>query len=164
MEFKRRIKLFFVYYGRLLLYIIGIIALIFFILRSLNSYAIKQKKKTESTPEEKIIAEEKKEQEKTEKKIVTSFIESCNNGEINYAYSLLSDMYKQGKCKTVLEFKNNYINDTFSIKIYEYKIENENGVYVVTLKQDMLTTGKTDSKKITKLKVDNITEKIEIVD
>ena len=52
----------------------------------------------------------------------------------------------------------------FGIKISDYKIKNENDLYIITLVEDMLATGKIDSTKQIKMKINNIDGKISIID
>ncbi len=163
MEYKRKIKLFFVYYGRLLLYIIGIIVGIIFIIQGMNKYVKEQKKKIEPIEQEKIVAEEKKVQDINNREKISSFIELCKSDEIEESYSMITDSCKQDKFKNIDEFKKYYKN-YFGIKISDYKIKNENDLYIITLVEDMLATGKIDSTKQIKMKINNIDGKISIID
>lgn len=162
--FKRKIRLFFVNYGKLLFYIIGVIAIFFIFLNALNNYAARKNRKA---AQEKAVQQEiniKKrsdlEKENIKKGYILAFINHCMNGNIQEAYNMLTENCKTEKYKTLSEFKSNYVDTIFNVKIDEYKIENENEVYTISLIEDMLVTGKTKSTKQTKIKLDG--KKIDI--
>ena len=151
--FKRKIRLFFVNYGKLLFYIIGVIAIFFIFLNALNNYAARKNRKA---AQEKAVQQEiniKKrsdlEKENIKKGYILAFINHCMNGNIQEAYNMLTENCKNEKYKTINEFKSNYIDTLFNVKIEEYRIENENEIYTIYLTEDMLVTGKTNSSKKT---------------
>ena len=158
MELDRKIKLFFVTYGRLLLYIIGAIAIFILFLRGLNDYAVQEYKKNEISTVE-VITKEKKEEEE----YISEFINYCNAKKIQEAYNMLTDECRNERYNTIEKFKSQYINNLFNIEICEFKIEKQNDIYNVYLTEDMLITGKTEGTKQTKLKVDKA-KKISIND
>ena len=160
--FRRKIRLFFVQYGRLLIFIIGAIVIFIYLLKGLNSYYKETYIKNEITPEERIAIEQEEQDEEQSEKNISQFIDNCNSEKIQEAYNMLTDECKNEKYKTINEFKNNYINLLFNIKICEYKIEKENEIYIVNLTEDMLITGKTESTKHTKLRL-NSNKKINII-
>ena len=160
---KRSIKLFFVYYGKLFLYIIGNICILIFIIQSANSYVIKQNEIKYSSQEYKNSIQQK-ENEKKEKGLISKFIQYCNTNEIDKAYDLLSDECKKEKYKTKEEFLQKYIYKFFYINICEDEILKEEDRYIIYLTQDMLITGKMDSILETKCKIDIQLEKVYIYD
>lgn len=162
MGIDRKIKLFFVTYGRLLFYIITILFGIIFIIQSLNNYAKNKTQKNKLSEEQMVIIEKQKEDEKHDKEYIVKFIEYCNSKKNEEAYNMLSEECKKEKYNTLNEFNNKYIKNIFSIDIVEYRINKEDNFYTVTLVQDVLKTGKIDSTLQTKIKVDNINNKIYI--
>lgn len=164
-KIKREIRLFFVSYGRLLLYIIGIIALIILAIQGLNQMVIEQSAKNNNNLNSyKIVTMEEKNEEIREKEYISKFINYCNEGKIESAYDMLSDRSKEEKYINIEEFKSKYINEVFNIYICDYEILNINNKYKVTLIQDMLFTGKNDSKLEQTYQIDGVLEqKIHIV-
>ena len=81
--------------------------------------------------------------------IIDNFIEDCNEGKVEEAYSLLS-----ADCKNILypsleSFKNNYYNKVFTEK-RNYSIENWAGnTYRVNMTHDLLATGKSNDGIVT---------------
>lgn len=157
--FKRKIRLFFVSYGRLLAFVIGVIGIIIFGIQGLNSMAAKQnEKKYYSEEDYQRILEQQVEQE-LDKKYISQFIDYCNRKEIEQAYNMLSEKCKQEKYNTVKNFEEKYINVLFDINIVDYDILVKDNTYIVTLIQDMLITGKTDSKLETTCTVTGVLER-----
>ena len=149
MNFRRKIELFLVSYGRLLFICLLIVLGILFILRSINDYVKQKNYKSDLTEEEKVSLLQEKEEENKDKELIFQFIKLCKNGEIQKAYSMLSSDCKQESFIDINIFKENYINNKFKIKIIDYKINKENKKYIITLKEDMLMTGKKNSTKQT---------------
>lgn len=83
---------------------------------------------------------------KTAKETINSFIDYCNNGEVENAYNVLTNECKEELYPTLDIFKNNYWKDFFR----EPKmciIENwTNMTYKVTVIEDMITTGNNPDK------------------
>lgn len=158
---KREIRLFFVYYGKLISFIIGFIAVIILIIQSLNVYTIKQKENINNqySQEEYEQKQEEKEKKTKDKEYISEFIDYCNEGKIQEAYTMLSDKCKEEKYSTIEEFKKMYVNKIFSINICKYEIIKENDIYVITLTQDMLITGKTNSTIEQKYQVSGVLER-----
>lgn len=160
-KIKRSVRLFFVYYGRLLLYIIGAIILLVLVIQTLNNIAIEKNAK-----ENKITLEEKEEiilEENKKIEYISNFIECCNTGKIEEAYKMLSKASK-GKYNSIETFKKDYVEDVFNIYICDYKILKKDDIYEVSLTQDMIATGRTDSIKIEKYSLEWVLEpKINII-
>ena len=162
MNFKRKVRLFFVTYGRLLFTILAIIAGIIYGIQKLNNYAIEKKKTEVISEDEKVIFQQKTQESKKEKEIISQFIDSCNLEKYEEAYKMLADNSKKEKYTTIDEFRDKFIKKYFNLKIYDYKIQKEKDIYIITLTEDMLSTGKTDSTKQIKVKYSNVEKKIYI--
>ena len=141
-KIKRKIRLFLISYGRLFAFCIGIIFIVIFIIQSLNLMVVEENDNKYINEEYK---ETNKEYEEEDKEYISKFIDSCNEGEIEQAYEMLSEECKQEKYSTIEEFKKKYIDRVFSIRICKYKILKEGDIYIVTLTQDMIATGKKNS-------------------
>lgn len=82
--------------------------------------------------------------------IIDNFINSCNNGKIEIAYSLLSDNCKEEIYPTLESFKETYYNQNFKTK-KQYSIQlwsKEDLIYKIQLLEDILSTGKVDTDTI----------------
>ena len=153
---RRKIKLFFVYYGELLTFFIGITIAIIFVIQWLNNLAIKNKEELYSSEEYRQEVQQAEDSE-LEKKTINQFIQYCNEQKIKEAYEMLSDSCKSKKFSTVDIFKEEYINKKFNIKICDYEInKQEDNTYIISLIEDMIVTGKTNSSKETIYKIEGI--------
>lgn len=163
MELDRKIRLFFVTYGRLLFMVIASIAILIFIIQSLNNYVKEQDKNTTLTEEEKNIIEQEKQNEYEIKNYISKFIEYCDSKDIQKAYEMISEKCKKEKYGSLENFENEYIKKYFNIKIANYKIKKDNNIYEVLLTEDMLITGKTTSTNQIKIQMNNVEDKIYIL-
>lgn len=163
MELDRKIRLFFVTYGRLLFMVIASIAILIFIIQSLNNYVKEQDKNTTLTEEEKNIIEQEKQNEYEIKNYISKFIEYCDSKDIQKAYEMISEKCKKEKYGSLENFENEYIKKYFNIKIANYKIKKDNNIYEVLLTEDMLITGKTTSTNQIKILINTTNEKIYII-
>ncbi len=83
---------------------------------------------------------------KKAKDVIETFINYCNNGEVEQAYNLLTKECKEELYPTLDVFKNNYWNGFFE-KQKICVIENwTSNTYKVTITEDMLTTGNSINK------------------
>ena len=136
--------------------IVLIVAFCFLVIQILDQIAKKQiennnieqgKKEEQSLPTESIITGEtvKEETTKTNVQIIETFVEKCNEGDIESAYSLLTDECKKTLFSTQESFVNNYYNIIFNeartIKIENYKNSSKNNTYQVHFYGDVLNTG-----------------------
>ena len=81
--------------------------------------------------------------------IITSFIENCNNGNLEEAYNMLTDSCKENLYSSLESFKNNYYSKIFDGKTKSIKVEAWTAdTYRVTIKEDILATGKNDGKDV----------------
>lgn len=149
-KIRRSLKIFFATYGSLLFQLIAIIAAIILFIQWLNNQAIEKNKKEideqKKYQQEELVTNKEKELELEEKKYIEEFIEKCNTGKIEEAYSMLADECKQEKYNNIDIFKNEYVNKVFVIDIEECLILRQNDNYIATLTQNALKTGRTDSK------------------
>lgn len=143
---KRKIRLFFISYGKLFAYIIGTICIIVFVLDTID-YIVGQTMIDKYSNPQYQREEETWKKELEDKKVISEFVEYCNTGKIEEAYKMLSNQDKN-KYPTVNIFKQEYINRIFNINICDSTIEkNLDGTYKAILVQDMLVTGTKDSTK-----------------
>lgn len=152
MNLDRKIKLFFVSYGRLLFTIIAVIIGFIYILQNFNNFA---KRQNDLKEEKKVIRQQELKQDNEIKKIISEFIDYCISGKIDKAYEMLSEKCKKERFTTQEFFKKQYIDNIFNIKICKYDIEKKENFYTVTLTEDMLITGKINSIKQINLVVEN---------
>lgn len=134
--------------------IIGAI-LIFAIIQVLNAIAENSNKNSVDTqinqnvynPSDTIIygSDVPEKEQEINNNIIDTFMEYCNNKEIEKAYNLLTDECKEVMYPKIEYFKNNYINKLFSTKkIYNIQswITDVGNTYKVRILEDMLSTGK----------------------
>lgn len=142
-KIKRKLGVFIITYGKLLLIIFGA----FCIIRVISKF-IANNNYINNTYENELVSKtnELTKINEEDKKIISKFIEYCNDGNVSEAYNMLSD-----KCKTEVYysediFKNEYIGEFFRIKIVKYEVGFLNDdTYKVDLTQNMLETGKADA-------------------
>lgn len=83
--------------------------------------------------------------------VIKNFINYCNDGKIEEAYSLISDECKERVFPSIEVFKNNYYNKVFSEnKTYNLQLwitGKQKYIYRVELMEDMLATGKHSNEK-----------------
>lgn len=85
------------------------------------------------------------EQASENQSLINRFVQACNNGDINQAYSYLSNSCKNEMFSTVEEFNTKYYTPIFSTK-KEYNIENwissgDSYTYKITFVEDILSSG-----------------------
>lgn len=81
---------------------------------------------------------------KSDETLIRTFINYCNNGEIEKAYEIISNECKKQLYPNIDNFKNNYINYIFNGNQNKTAtIENwSSGTYKINLKDDVMATGK----------------------
>lgn len=142
---------------KILFGVIGIILLLL-ILKNMSDIVRKQEedKKTQVEtqqntsnvykPQETVIsgANIAKEQQEKNSNIINTFVEYCNNGEIEKAYNLLTEECKQQMYPTINSFKENYVHKKFKtrkqVDMQSYYNDRVN-TYKVRLVEDILSTG-----------------------
>lgn len=84
--------------------------------------------------------------------IINSFIDFCNNGDIENAYQILSKDCKDKLYPTINDFKDKYFNKIFNNKksynIQAWVTEESYYTYKIDFKEDMLSTGNASSASI----------------
>lgn len=147
--------------SKLIWYVILIIAFALFSIKVLNSYYEKdaERKKIEIINNEKNEATKNKtEIDETNnnsvesdsiEKTMKSFVNYCNNGEIENAYKMLTDECKNAMFPTIDYLEKNYIDKIYNInRTYEmvkWSTDENKTTYLVKLYGDLLATGGTDS-------------------
>lgn len=150
-KIRREIRLFWVRNGKLLLQIIGVIVLIILVVQGLNQFTIINNKAKE---EELLATQEERENQKIQKKkeneyknLILTFVDYCNNKEIDKAYEMLSGTCKKEKYPTHNEFEEKYINKVFKQK-KDCEIDIlQNNVFKVVLLQDILQAGTIENRE-----------------
>ena len=144
---------------------IAILIMVNFIVRTMNNYAKEQKRISSSTntttyseiinnPNYSVIEGKVANSKEVDyiSNIIKNFIENCNSGEVEKAYSMLSEDCKNNMFKTEDEFIKKYLNVYFRTKkTYEYKAwltDSDITVYRIELEEDLLSTGGTNVKKV----------------
>lgn len=75
---------------------------------------------------------------------VGNFVEKCNNGSVEEAYNMISNVCKEVLYPNYETFYNNYYKNLFENSKRTYSIENWSAdTYVVKYTKDILSTGKT---------------------
>lgn len=113
--------------------------------RNLNEETIskEEQEKIKNLPTTSIITGEKVKEEttKTNVNVIETFSNACNNGNIEEAYSLLTDECKTALFPTLENFTKNYYNIIFNqkrtIKIENYKNSSTTNTYLVTFYEDI---------------------------
>ncbi len=83
-------------------------------------------------------------------KVIDTFVDYCNKGDVESAYQLLTDECKQEMYPQLDNFVNSYYNETFANSEKDASVENWTGnIYKVQIHDNMLATGKY-SKETTK--------------
>lgn len=145
MNIKRKLGVFFINYGKLLLTIIAIIGGVILSTQELNNY-YKNKNEQKNAKETIEVVSNMQVINKTEDKenqdLIKKFAEFCNNGQPEEAYNMLSSNCKIEQYATLENFKNNYYNKIFQVKQeIEIKLQND-ASYEITYSDDALLTGK----------------------
>lgn len=144
-DIRRNIKLFFTAYGSLFLQLIGIIAIVIFVLQSLNNIYRNEEKNNSN---QNIIIEQKKiiEEEKENIEVISKFLDYCNEKNIEKAYSMLSEECIKEKYQTIDIFKTEYMDKIFTYK-KEYEIKKEDEKYKITILDGILESGTVENRK-----------------
>lgn len=112
------------------------------------------------TASESPITGERNEKDKTQ--IIIDFLDKCNNGYIEDAYSMLTEECKEELYSSLSDFKIYYCGNFFNEPRATFEVENWfGGTYKVNIVPDMLATGKKNNNKvkqdyITVIKTDNV--------
>lgn len=142
---RRKIRLFFATYGSLLFQIIGLIVIVLFSLNMANELYTESSNESINLEGEYTYQQEKLQNEEDNKKVISQFLEYCNNNQIELAYSMLSEACINEKYKTIDSFKTEYIDKIFTHK-KEYIIEKENDLYKITIMDGILESGSLENR------------------
>lgn len=170
------IKEFFNKNGKLVLRVIAIIFSILFIIKSLNFYYENTgKRESEEIAnnirqgETKITQEDYTTKSNSVEITMASFVNYCNSKELVNAYEMLTDECKKAMFPTIEDFERIYINNIYNVKrnydLARWSTEGNKITYLVTLYEDMLTTGgnsKSTQEYCTFIKQDDETYKLNI--
>lgn len=170
------IKEFFNKNGKLILRVIAIIFSILFIIKSLNFYyENKGKIRSEEIAnnirqgETKITQEDYTTKSNSVEITMASFVNYCNSKELVNAYEMLTDECKKAMFPTIEDFERIYIDNIYNVKrnydLARWSTEKNKITYLVTLYEDMLTTGgnsKSTQEYCTFIKQDDETYKLNI--
>lgn len=142
--------------GKLIFYGVLIIIGILFAIKSLNAYYEKDEKiRKEQVIKNEIIKENQSKTPVTNyttesdsiKITITSFVNYCNNRELENAYKMLTDECKAAMFPTIEDFERIYINNIYNIKrtfdVTKWSVDGNKSTYLVTLYGDLLATGGT---------------------
>lgn len=89
------------------------------------------------------VSKDKLESETT---VIGKFMDSCNNGNIEEAYNLLTDECKEQMYNSLENFEQTYYQDVFEGQNKIYTVENWTGsTYKVDISEDILATGKSNN-------------------
>lgn len=138
------------------LIIVAIVVFIATIIVSFNNNSNNQNATVEEVykPTETIIkgSDISKKQYQTDKTLVDTFLEYCNNGKVEEAYSLLSDECKEYKYSSLYIFKASYYNDIFKTKkqfnLQSWISTSKYTTYKIRYTNDILATGNYDESEI----------------
>ena len=137
---------------------IFVLILIISVPRALNNYAIKKKQLNQSSSNENITTTSgnkdnpiisggtvKEEKAKENNSIINTFLDYCNNKNVENAYNLLSNKCKEKLYPTLEDFINYYYNVKFennkTYDIQAWYTENGSYTYKINLKEDILASG-----------------------
>ena len=137
-----------------------VIVFAFLIIKSLNFYYEEQEERKKIEINEKIANNEKNKEQKLNENdyktesdsietTMASFVNYCNNREIENAYRMLTDECKEAMFPTVDYFKNIYIKNVYNVqkqyKLTKWSTDGNISTYLVELYEDMLATGNINS-------------------
>lgn len=141
--------------GKLVLQIALIIVGIFLGIKFLNTYYENDEKRkleelaTKNNKEE-IIEQVVYTTESNSPEItLASFVNYCNNKELENAYKMLTNECKDAMFPTIQEFEDIYIKNIYNVKrnydLEKWSTDGKKITYIVTLYEDILATGTTDN-------------------
>lgn len=140
---------------KLIGYIIITIVFALFVIKLSNSaYETNEQRKIQEANKSKNEIKIENEQEKENyyaiesnsiEKTMDSFVQFCNNKQIENAYKMLTQECKKAMFPTIEDFEKIYINNIYNVereyKLIEWSTEGNKSVYQVTLYGNILATG-----------------------
>lgn len=134
----------------IIVFIIGIIQLLNFLVKTKTLDTIEQNNLTNNEINQELISDKSlvsggsisSTKLKNDTDIINEFVKYCNDGNINSAYELLTEECKEEMFPSIQDFKNIYYSKIFNGERKIHTIENWSGnVYQVRYKGDILSTG-----------------------
>lgn len=151
-DIELKLRRFFRKYGKILIVIFAIIAIIITIDRILKNSKNLDTPNTTLTPNEPVLdigGNVPKKVHTTVEEFVRKYVDYCNDGEYESAYAMLSNDCKEDYFGSVYNFKE-YVKNKFydkrSYALQSYSTFNKKYIYTVKLFDDILATGLTNSK------------------
>ena len=146
---------------KLIILIIGIIAFILLLIGTFSYYASTNQEESASNNNtvEDILAEEINKSKdtimtnttindkdaKNNYNLINTFVEYCNNQDIENAYNLLTEECKENLYPTIESFNKNYVQIMFEeekqIEVRNWNEDNEKYTYLVDFMEDIISTG-----------------------
>lgn len=151
-DIELKLRRFFRKYGKILIVIFAIVAIIITVDRILKNYKDLDTPNTTLTPNEPVLdigGTVPKKVHTTVEEFVRKYVDYCNAGEYESAYAMISDECKEEFFGSVYDYKE-YVKNKFYDKreyaLQSYSTFNKKYIYTVKLFDDILATGLTNTK------------------
>lgn len=168
--------------GKLILYIVLIITFVLFAIKSLNAYYEndEERRKTEiinnqingnvqNTVETDDTSNSNSVENDSIEKTMSSFVNYCNNREIENAYEMLTDECKNAMFPSAEDFERVYVNNIYNVErtyeLVKWTTDGNKSTYLVKFYGDVLATGSIENYTedyYTFVETDNGTYKLNI--
>lgn len=150
-DIELKIRRFFRKYGKILIVIFAIVAIIITIDRIIKNSNNLETPKTTLTPNEPVLdigGTVPKKVHSTVEEFVRKYVDYCNSGEYESAYAMISEDCKEEYFGSVYNYKE-YVKNKFYDKreyaLQSYSTFNNKYIYTIKLFDDILATGLTNS-------------------
>lgn len=151
-DIELKIRRFFRKYGKILIIVFSIVAIIITIDRIIKNFNDSDTPQTTLTPNEPVLDIGGNVPEKvhsTVEDFVRKYVDYCNSGEYESAYAMISEECKEEYFGSIYNYKE-YVKNKFYNKreyaLQSYSTFNKKYIYTVKLFDDILATGLTNSK------------------
>lgn len=151
-DIELKIRRFFRKYGKILIIVFSIVAIIITIDRIIKNFNDSDTPQTTLTPNEPVLDIGGNVPEKvhsTVEEFVRKYVDYCNSGEYESAYAMISEECKEEYFGSIYNYKE-YVKNKFYNKreyaLQSYSTFNKKYIYTVKLFDDILATGLTNSK------------------
>ncbi|MBP3596624.1 MAG: hypothetical protein J6J60_04400 [Clostridia bacterium] len=151
-DIELKLRRFFRKYGKILMVVFVIIAIIIAVDRIIKNSNRYDEPKTTLTPDEPVLdigGNVPKKVHSTVEEFVRKYVDYCNAGEFESAYAMISEECKEeyfGSVYNYKEYVKNKFYDKRSYALQSYSTFNKKYIYTVKLFDDILATGLTNSK------------------
>lgn len=151
-DIELKLRRFFRKYGRILIVIFVIVAIIITVDRILKNANKYETPTTTLTPDEPVLdngGTVPKKVHNTVEEFIDQYVKYCNSGDYSSAYAMISEDCKQeyfGSITYFIEYVQNKFYDERNYAIQSYSTFNDKYIYTVKLFDDFLATGLTNSK------------------